>query len=144
MKRLLLLLPALLLAGAAAAEQTVVYKVKNADGTTSYSQDPVEGAEKRVVSSTGSQSRAVDEAPPPETPIPEEMAAGDEARAAAEKEACANATANLAVYDSGTSVTLAQGGGEPITLTGDELAAARAKAQDAVSRYCEPAAAATD
>ena len=75
MKRLLLFLPALLLAGAAAAEQTVVYKVKNADGTTSYSQDPVEGAEKRVVSSTGSSSR-VEEAPVAETPIPDEIQPG--------------------------------------------------------------------
>jgi len=138
----LLLLSLLLIAGSAGAEQTVVYKTTNADGTVSYSQDPVAGAERRVVSSTGTPSRAAGEAEAPPTPIPDEIAAGGDELETAKKEACANATANLAVYDSGTSVTLAEGSGAAVTLTGDELAAARAKAQASVDRYCEKPAAA--
>jgi hypothetical protein len=132
----LLFLSLLLAAGAAGATETVVYKTVNADGTVSYSQDPSEGAERRVVNSHGTASRAADEAPPPETPIPEEVAASGDDVATARKEACANAKANLAVYDSGDVVTLAQGSGAPLTLSGADLAAARAKAQTTVDRAC--------
>ena len=129
---------ALLLAATAAAEETVVYKVTHADGTVSYSQDPVEGAEKRVVSSTGASSRAEDDPTLPQTPVPEEIQPGSAEEQAARAEACANATANLAVYRSSESVTLAQGDTQ-VTLTGEELASARDKAQVQVNLYCKPA-----
>ena len=55
---------------------------------------------------------------------------------ASRSEACATATANLAVYGSGDSVTLARGDGEPETLSGDALVAARTRAQRDVDAYC--------
>ena len=135
MNRPLLLAALLVLAGTAGAEQTVVYKVTNADGTVSYSQDPVEGAERRVVGSGASRPDA------PATPaaaagVPDELPAGSAELDASRSEACATATANLAVYGSGDSVTLARGDGEPETLTGDALAAARTRAQRDVDAYC--------
>lgn len=127
------------LVAGAAAEETVVYKVTNADGTVSYTQDPVDGAEKRVVSSTGASSRAADDPTLPQTPIPEVVAQGSPEEEAAKAEACANANANLATYQAGDSVTIAQGD-QKITLTGEDLAQARAKAQVQVNLYCKPAA----
>ena len=130
---------ALLVAATATAEETVVYKVTHADGTVSYSQDPVDGAEKRVVSSTGASSRATDDPTLPATPVPEEVQPGSAEEQAARAEACANAKANLAVYQSGSSVTIAQGD-QQVTLTGADLQAARDKAQVQVNLYCKPAA----
>ena len=129
----------LLVAATAAAEETVVYKVTHADGTVSYSQDPVEGAEKRVVSSSGASSRAQDDPSLPRTPIPDEIQPGTAEEKAARAEACANASANLAVYRSSESVTVAQGDSQ-VTLTGADLESARAKAQVQVNLYCKPAA----
>ena len=129
----------LCLAATAAAEETVVYKVTHADGTVSYSQDPVEGAEKRVVSSTGASSRATDDPSLPRTPVPDEVQPGSAEEKAARAEACANANANLAVYRSSESVTVAQGD-QQVTLTGADLEAARDKAQVQVNLYCKPAA----
>ena len=63
MMRPLLFVALLALAATAGAEETVVYKVKNPDGTTSWSQDPVEGAERRVVGSSGT-SRPTEPAAP--------------------------------------------------------------------------------
>ena len=132
----LLLVPALLFATAAGAERTVVYKVTHADGTVSYSQDPVAGAEKLVVGSSGASTPVGGEDVPP-TPIPDELRAGSDEAELAMREACANATANLAVYQSGDSVTLARGEGDAVTLTGDELEQARTQAQAQVDRYCK-------
>ena len=130
----------LLVAVPVAAEETVVYKITNADGTVSYSQDPVEGAEKRVVSSTGASSRAVDDPTLPATPVPDEVQPGSAQEKAARAEACANANANLAVYQSGESVTVAEGDRQ-VTLTGADLASAREKAQVQVNLFCKPDAA---
>ena len=135
MNRPLLLAALLAFAATAGAEQTVVYKVKNADGTTSYSQDPVEGAERRIVGSSGS-SRPDTPPPAPATDVPDELRAGSTELDASRSEACATATANLAVYGSGDSVTLARGDGEPETLSGDALVAARTRAQRDVDAYC--------
>src|SRR5918993_5272485 len=95
----------LFVAATAAAEETVVYKVTLAEGTVSYSQDPVDGAEKRVVSSSGASSRAQDDPSLPPTPVPDEIQPGSAEEQAARAEACANANANLAVYQSSDSVT---------------------------------------
>ena len=136
MNRPLLFAALLAFAAAAGAEQTVVYKVKNADGTTSYSQDPVEGAERRVVGSSGSSRPDAPAAPAASAGAPDELQAGSAELDASRSEACATATANLAVYGSGDTVTLARGDGEPETLTGDALAAARTRAQRDVDAYC--------
>ena len=136
MMRPLLFVALLALAATAGAEETVVYKVKNPDGTYSYSQDPVEGAERRVVGSSGSSRLAAPETPAAAAEAPDEVQAGSVELDASRSEACATATANLAVYGSGDSVTIAAGDGEPQTLTGDALVAARARAQREVDAYC--------
>lgn len=137
MKRpiLLLALSAAFIVTAAGAEETKVYKTTNADGTTSYSQTASDGAEERVVHSSGASTlvekeEAAPEATPPEAP------ASAEVTAASQKEACDTATANLAILRSGQVATRQNAAGETETLSAEEAAASLVEAEKQVSIYC--------
>ena len=132
---LLLALSAAFFTTAAGAEETTVYKTTNADGTVSYSQTHSDGAEERVVHSSGASSKVEkDEAAP--AAIPDEMPASAEATAASQKEACDVATANLAILQTGQVVTRTNAAGETETLTAEDVAASRVEAEKQVSTYC--------
>lgn len=138
MKRpiLLLALSAVVFAASVGAEETTIYRTKNADGTYSYSQTATEGAEARVVHSSGA-STTVEPAATTGAPVADEIGAGDTAaRTAAAREACETATANLAVFDSGQPVGREGADGSAVPLTAEEAAAARAEATRRVAAYC--------
>lgn len=137
MKRPILLfaLAAAFFTMAAGAEETKVYKTKNADGTTTYSQTASDGAEERVMHSSGASTKVDNEAAA--APTPDEIPTSAEATAASKKEACDAATANLAVLQTGQVVTRTNAAGETETLSAEEAAASRVEAEQQVNAYCK-------
>lgn len=112
----LLLAPSLLL-----AQQTTVYKSKNADGTSVYTQIETRGAESRQVRSKSPEAQAMAEAAP-KTDI---------------EIACERSQLNIALLDSGKVLQRDKDGdGKPEDLTLEELAAERALSQSQVTAYC--------
>lgn len=112
----LALFPCLLL-----AQETTVYKSKNADGTSVYTQVEVAGSEARGVSgSDPSQPQAAEEAPKTDSQI-----------------ACERAQENLVLYNSGDRLQRDKDGdGTPEPLTPEEIATERDLAERQVSAYC--------
>lgn len=117
---LLLALSAALVPGLAMAEETTVYKTKNADGTTTYSQIQSNNAEARSMESR-------DPALPP---------AGEKPKTEVEV-ACERAQANLAAIGSGKTLQRDKDGdGKPETLTPDEVASEKDLAERQKTLYC--------
>jgi hypothetical protein len=133
---LLVALSTVIFAGTVRSEDTTIYRTKNADGTYSYSQTASEGAEARIVHSSGASTK-VEPAPTAAAPIAESIDARDgAAREVAAREACETATANLAVFDSGQPVGREAADGSAVPLSAEEVAAARADATRRVAAYC--------
>ncbi|KFN50198.1 DUF4124 domain-containing protein [Arenimonas composti] len=123
-KILPLALAAALLPGLAAADDVTIYRVKNADGTYSYTQVPTQGAEVRNLD-----SRDPDLPPPAETPKTPEQQTCDQARA------------NLQMLDSEEPVGVDKDGDgiAEAPMSAEERAAQRALAKSQVDVYCQPA-----
>ena len=114
-----------LASGPVLADKTTVYKSKNADGTSVYSQ----------VQSSDAQVRRVDgrdpSLPPAET--------GEEAKSETQR-ACEMATKNLELIGSGQRLQRDKDGdGTPEDLTPEELAVEKDLAQRQADAYCKPA-----
>jgi hypothetical protein len=130
-----IVLAAALLPGLAGAEdKTTVYRTVNADGTVTYSQ----------VETRDAQATTVDGRAPASAPAPAAAPAAAAAAAAAEErtpeqQACANATANLALIDSGQKLLHKDAEGNDVMMTDADKAAARAAAQRQATAFCEPA-----
>jgi len=127
MSRLILTAAALaLLPGLLLAQETTVYKSKNADGTSVYTQVEVEGSSARGVSgSDPTPPQAAEAAPKTDSQI-----------------ACERAQENLVLYNSGDRLQRDKDGdGVPEPLTPEEIATERDLAERQVAAYCaKPAA----
>ncbi len=120
---LLIALSAALLPGLLHAEETTVYKAKNADGTSVYTQ----------VESSGSQAHNVGGSDPALPP-----AAAGEAPKTETDIACERSKVNLALLDSGKTLQRDKDGdGTPEDLTPEELASERDLAQRQATAYCK-------
>lgn len=118
---LLIALSLALVPGLALAQETTVYKSKNADGTSVYTQIETRGAEVRQV---GGRDPVVDPAtdttPKTDTQV-----------------ACERAQANLALLDSGKVLQRDKDGdGTPENLTPEELTSERDLATRQAAAYC--------
>jgi hypothetical protein len=132
---LLLLLAATVFTSSASAEDTTVYRTKNADGTTSYSQTQTDGAEERIVHSSGASTAVVRDVPA-EAAAPDEVQGGSAEMAAGRKAACDSAIANLAAFESGGSVGRQEADGTTVPLTAEEAVAARTAAEQQKAANC--------
>jgi hypothetical protein len=116
-------LVSVLVPGLAAAQQTTVYKSKNADGTSVYTQIEAPGAQSQKVGSADPNAPAeakAEEKPKTQTQI-----------------ACEQASANLVLLDSGRLLQRDRDGdGKPEDLTPEELASERDLANRQVKAYC--------
>jgi hypothetical protein len=110
-----------LLPGVLLAEETTVYKSKNADGTSVYTQVEVQGSEARGVAGRDpTQAQAAEEAPKTDSQI-----------------ACERAQENLVLYNSGDRLQRDKDGdGTPEPLTPEEIATERDLAERQVAAYC--------
>lgn len=104
-----------------AQEATTVYKTKNADGTSVYTQIESQGAESRRIDGKDPVvAAAADATPKTETQI-----------------ACERARGNLALLDSGKVLQRDKDGdGTPEDLTAEELAKERDLATRQAAAYC--------
>lgn len=109
--------------GLAAAQETTVYKSKNADGTSVYTQIEAPGAQSKQVGSADPNApveKKPEEKPKTQTQI-----------------ACEQATANLVLLDSGRLLQRDRDGdGKPEDLTPEELASERDLATRQTKAYC--------
>lgn len=118
---LLIALSLALAPGLLSAQETTVYKSRNADGTSVYTQIETRGAEARQVESRDPKLAAqADTTPKTDTQV-----------------ACERAQANLALLDSGKVLQRDKDGdGKPEDLTPEELTAERDLAKRQASAYC--------
>lgn len=124
--------PALLLAlslvvapGLAVADDTRVYKSKNADGTTVYSQ----------IETRNAQVKNVDGSDPDQAPA--EAAPAEKSQMETN---CENARTNLALYNSDKRLKRDKDGdGELDDLTAEEIAEEKAITERQVAAFCAPA-----
>lgn len=118
---LLIALSLALAPGLLFAQETTVYKSKNADGTSVYTQIETRGAERSQVEGRDPKLAASAEATPKsETEV-----------------ACERAKGNLALLDSGKVLQRDKDGdGTPENLTPEELASERDLAQRQATAYC--------
>lgn len=120
---LLIALSLALAPGLLFAQETTVYKSKNADGTSVYTQIESRGAEARQVEGRDPKVAAQAEA----TPKTEMQVA------------CERAQANISLLDSGKVLQRDNDGdGKPESLTPEELASERDLAQRQAAAYCPP------
>ena len=120
-----LALAAALVPGLAAADKTTVYRTKNADGTTTYSQIETQGATAREV---GGRDPDVAAAP----------AAGEAAAPKTEaQQACERGKLNLEMLSSSQPISRDKDGdGTAEVLTPEERASETDLAQRQVTAYC--------
>lgn len=118
---LLIALSLALSPGLLLAEDTTVYKSKNADGTSVYTQIETRGAEVRGVDGRDpAQPQAAEEKPKSET-----------------EQACERAKENLALYNSGDKLQRDKDGdGTPEALTAEEIASEKDLAERQATAYC--------
>lgn len=117
---LLVALSAALMPGLLQAKETTVYKSKNADGTSVYTQVEATGSQAHDVSGRDPALPAAEAKPKTETEI-----------------ACERSKVNLALLDSGKTLQRDKDGdGTPEDLTPEELASERDLAQRQSTAYC--------
>lgn len=120
---LLIALTAALLPGLASADETTVYKSKDANGNTVYSQVETTGAQSQQVGGRDPAQPAAAEAPKSEVQV-----------------ACDSAKKNLELLNSGQVLQRDKDkDGTPDDLTADEIASEKDLAQRQVTAYCAPA-----
>ena len=118
---LLIALSLALAPGLLFAEETTVYKSKNADGTSVYTQ----------IETSGSQAQGVQGKDPPRT------AAAPETPKSETEQACERAQSNLALYNSGDKLQRDKDGdGKPEELTAEEIASEKDLAERQTAAYC--------
>ena len=121
---LLITLAAAMLAGAASADETTVYKSKDANGNTVYSQVETQNSQSQQVNGR-------DPSLPPE--------AAEPAPKSDMEQACANATAHLDILNSGQRLQRDKDGdGKTEDLTPEEIASERDLAQRQKTAFCPP------
>jgi len=117
---LLIALSLVLAPGLLLAQETTVYKSKNADGTSVYTQIETRGAERSQVQSRDPNLPPAEAAPKSDTEV-----------------ACERARANLTLLDSGKTLQRDKNGdGTPEDLTPEEIASERDLATRQASAYC--------
>jgi hypothetical protein len=122
---LLFALSAALLPGLALAEETTVYKSKNADGTTVYSQIETDNAQAQKVAGQ-------DPAAPP--------AAAEEAPKSQSEQACENARTRLNLLNSGERLRFDKDGdGVNEDMSPEDIASEKDLAQRQQLAFCPPA-----
>ena len=120
---LLIALSAALLPGLLQAEDTTVYRSKNADGTSVYTQIQSDGAQEQKVDGTDPNLPPAAETPKSETQV-----------------ACETARKNLELLGSENRLQRDKDGdGTPEDLTPEERASEKDLAQRQVTAYCAPA-----
>ena len=118
---LLITLSLALAPGLLLAQGTTVYKSRNADGTTVYSQIETPGAQAKGVEGKD---------PAAKTPEVEKPLSDTE-------QACERATTNLALYNSGDKLQRDKDGdGKPEPLTPEEIASEKDLAERQAAAYC--------
>ncbi len=118
---LLIALSAALLPGLLHAEETTVFKSKNADGTSVYTQIESSGSQAHDVTGRDPALPAAEASPKTETDI-----------------ACERSKVNLALLDSGKTLQRDKNGdGTPEDLTPEELASERDLAERQATAYCK-------
>lgn len=125
MRPLPLLCCLLALASAAASASQQLYKWKDANGVTQYSQQPPSGAqyETQRISSSGA-------------PVTESAPASDTAADPAESDRCKNARRNLDVLSGSTPVTQDTGKG-PEILNDSQRSVQKQLAEAEIAAYCK-------
>ncbi|MFY2763649.1 DUF4124 domain-containing protein [Arenimonas sp. MALMAid1274] len=119
---LLLALSAVLLPGLALADDTTVYKSKNADGTSVYTQIETRDAEARQVNGRDPAAPAAAPEAKPKTDV---------------EQACERAQLNLKLLASGNPVRRDKDGdGTPEDLSAEEMATEKDLAQRQATAYC--------
>ncbi|MCX7033986.1 MAG: hypothetical protein NT046_08455 [Arenimonas sp.] len=117
---LLIALSLVLAPGLLFAQETTVYKSKNADGTSVYTQIETRGAERSQVESRDPALAPAEAKPKSETEV-----------------ACERAQANLTLIGSGKTLQRDKNGdGTPEDLTPEEVASERDLATRQVTAYC--------
>ena len=118
-------LSAVLLPGLALAEETTVYKSKNADGTTVYSQIETNNAQAQKVAGQ-------DPAAPP--------AAAEEKPKSQSEQACENANTRLSLLNSGERLRFDKDGdGKNEDMSPEDIASEKDLAQRQQLAFCPPA-----
>ena len=119
---LLLALSVLLVPALSHADQTTVYKTKDANGNTVYSQ----------IESTGAQTQRVDGRDPTLPPA-------EEAPLTERQKACQQAEQNLKLLGSEQNLTQdIDGDGKAEPMTPEQIASEKDLAQRQVTSYCDP------
>ena len=120
---LLVALSALLVPAFAHADQTTVYKTKDANGNTVYSQ----------IESTGAQTQRVDGRDPSLPPAAAEQPLTER------QKACQQAEQNLKLLGSEQNLTQdIDGDGKPEPMTPEQITSEKDLAQRQVTSYCDP------